>query len=707
MKTQKQRQRHQQQQQGEASAGENDDDDGEDGIPGQMQQQQQLREEGAPEAETASNAAAAGTANDEDDDNAESSSSTGSNSEEKGGGGSGGGYSADYSGDFSSDQSSDDTTSGREGSKKKKEPLRLSVDRLNLKDATRRGGDDHDDDDDETEMEEDGGDSSRMAPPKRRQTKKAKAFRDAQNALTLLSTQRKRERGGTSGDSVALPNGDDGQLDLGGEFKVSATEKPQPPPQWGGIRITHPMDPRIDLSTVKFHHTGTWATGDVAGVPTTTVASLTPSTTATTTVAAASQAHHQQYQQQDDWLTPTIESYLQLLDVVRPFFQTSGVPFDPRAVVNNSNDTTAKRPEMEEKTGDGEDQQRASGSEGFTSFFSTTHSSSGANNNENSGTPTSSSPDQDKKPKAEASKSTHNDDVDDTDNCSMVVLARVKSKYRRSDEENSDSSCERRVRILEEKLRKSAQRDDDDEPMPDAAADSGNDQGNVKSEGERSLPESSMSSDSSRPRLGDVVAAVAEEAEGGSARRLGLPPRIVTDVSSSARTDSNSSSNQNSGSGSGSGSAGNTGTGSGSNQGSSGSGNDGSGNDGKGSSEEATKEDKSCEGTNEGSDGASSSCQKLGIGLAVPVVHRHEPVTVEASKTGIAPNLDDVEMQEPDEAVRERKIQDKKRKRIEMRREYEALQESESSENGNNDTLFRPGRPVTLDQALQFSKIPR
>ena len=61
-----------------------------------------------------------------------------------------------------------------------------------------------------------------------------------------------------------------------------------------------------------------------------------------------------------------------------------------------------------------------------------------------------------------------------------------------------------------------------------------------------------------------------------------------------------------------------------------------------------------------------------------------------------------------DPATRERKLLDKKRKRIEMRREYEAQQHQESSESSEDkDKFFRPGRPVTLDQVMVFSKIPR
>jgi hypothetical protein len=61
-------------------------------------------------------------------------------------------------------------------------------------------------------------------------------------------------------------------------------------------------------------------------------------------------------------------------------------------------------------------------------------------------------------------------------------------------------------------------------------------------------------------------------------------------------------------------------------------------------------------------------------------------------------------------AARERKIQDKKRKRMNMRREYEEKveQEMESSEGSRDrEVVIRPGKPVTLDKVLSFTKTPR
>lgn len=359
------------------------------------------------------------------------------------------------------------------------------------------------------------------------------------------------------------------------------------------------------------------------------------------------------------------------MKVVRPFFHAHGIPYGPAPAASAQRAGSAS---------DGTN--GAPSSEGFTSFFTTTHSSAN-----NSGSPNSS--DLDKKPPAaaqplpsaapepqeQASEPKEEDEPSDGAS-SMAVLARVKRKYRRpgdedeGEEEESNSSRERRVRIQE------AHAEANHRPQ-DARRNDEENGGNQ---------ESSMSSGTSSDNI---------NANGADADDFRVPPRIVTDVSSSARGDSTAS-NGNSGSGSGSG--GNTG--SGSNQGSS-----GSGNDGKGSSEDVAKEDNS--GENDGSDGiGSENSAKLGLGLN-KVAHRYEQVHPEQAPKN--PALDENKRPESEDVAREKKLQDKKRKRIEMRREYEALQQSESSENTDDkgDQILRPGRPVTLERVLFFSKIPR
>lgn len=172
---------------------------------------------------------------------------------------------------------------------------------------------------------------------------------------------------------------------------------------------------------------------------------------------------------------------------------------------------------------------------------------------------------------------------------------------------------------------------------------------------------------------------------------VAVPARVVTDTSSSNRTDSTASNLNTSGSGS----AGN------SNQGSS-----GSGNDNKGSSEELAKEDGSGNGTND-NDGSDATGAKHG-GVAVPHRHTHASVVPKPISQASPANLAGV--RETDDATREQKLICKKRKRIEMRREYEAQQEdfeSLASGSSKDDVFLQPGKHVSMDQVLFFSRIPR
>lgn len=224
-------------------------------------------------------------------------------------------------------------------------------------------------------------------------------------------------------------------------------------------------------------------------------------------------------------------------------------------------------------------------------------------------------------------------------------------------------------------------------------------------------------------------------------------PAVVSEYSSS-RNGSSGASNTNAMSTSGSGSGGNntgsgtgSGTASGSNQGgSSGSGNDqggmssngngssGSGNDVKGSSEENmdnSGENNSGENSGGNSDASNRAIVKAGPKIVLEAqessnYHRHvsEPLHVyhhyhhAHCKDGGMPPPESAppDHQGADEAVREKKIQDKKRKRMNMRREYEERveQEMESSEGSQDrEVLIRPGRPITLDKVLSFTKTPR
>jgi hypothetical protein len=195
-------------------------------------------------------------------------------------------------------------------------------------------------------------------------------------------------------------------------------------------------------------------------------------------------------------------------------------------------------------------------------------------------------------------------------------------------------------------------------------------------------------------------------------------PAVVSEYSSSARASSGASNNNiMSTSGSGSGSGGNTGSGtaSGSNQGgSSGSGNDQGGNGVKGSSEETM--DNSGENNSGENSGGNSDEKNSNYQADTPHVsagHRHSSNAPEIVYRDPALRIQPLQARGDGHhnAAREKKLQNKKRKRMNMRREYEekVQQEMESSEGSRDrgENFLRPGRPVTLDKVLSFTKIAR
>jgi len=195
---------------------------------------------------------------------------------------------------------------------------------------------------------------------------------------------------------------------------------------------------------------------------------------------------------------------------------------------------------------------------------------------------------------------------------------------------------------------------------------------------------------------------------------------------------------------SGSGSGGNTG--SGSNQGgSSGSGNDlggtssngngssGSGNEiGKGSSEELMDNqeernyDKSSRERNSIENLGTSDCNRANVKTSSIILSKHAAPNI-GNTSHVLSNYSDSlhhnhhhqgltsqrrlsnksNHSEAKTAAREKKLQDKKRKRMNMRREYEDQMEHEmeSSESSNGrGEVIRPGEPTTLDRAVSFAK---
>ena len=186
-------------------------------------------------------------------------------------------------------------------------------------------------------------------------------------------------------------------------------------------------------------------------------------------------------------------------------------------------------------------------------------------------------------------------------------------------------------------------------------------------------------------------------------------PHIVTESGSNNNTTSGSGSGGNSGSNQGS---------SGSGNGSSGNGSSGSGNEAKNISEEAGAKEETSPDTNSNSEDINSGDQKPDdrMEIANPVTARRGQGTADADHAmkqdpASLPTNANSDHNPAEEAIKERKRFEKKRKRLNMRREYEekVQQELESSESSVSygAVNLRPGKPITLDKVLSFSKIAR
>jgi hypothetical protein len=369
---------------------------------------------------------------------------------------------------------------------------------------------------------------------------------------------------------------------------------------------------------------------------------------------------------------------LYIIQAVRPFFTVQGmmyphyVPY-PTAPTTTFDDSKVKGENV--PVADNGNSTNPSSSEGFTSFFTTTTDESGGDKKATT-----------KVALAEEERvngTTPEDGITD-DNASMAVLARAKRKYAKS--------IQRHQNLQQKQL---------------------------QTMGSSSQTTSTSSSDATSLNDRDQnlrnYAPVDENNHhhhrnnNDSARTMS---RMVTDVSSSNPTTTSGSGSGDNGMNT---TTGGSGSGTGSNQGSS-----GSGNDGKGSSEELAKEDSNSGGDGmNGSDGSSNKINNhRGNQVIVssmlddsnaaemqPQQNQQNSLPTDVRGDGIH-----VASTPAETATREQKMLVKKRKRIVMRREYEAQQRHMSSSDSSGDStehFFPPGRPLTLDQVLVFSKIPR
>jgi hypothetical protein len=192
---------------------------------------------------------------------------------------------------------------------------------------------------------------------------------------------------------------------------------------------------------------------------------------------------------------------------------------------------------------------------------------------------------------------------------------------------------------------------------------------------------------------------------GAPRHRFAVPILPIVSESSDAFARGGFSSTSNPTNTSGSGSGGNSGV---SNHGSAGSGNNtgssGSGNEGKG---ENSGDGNSNSDENQASTGGKHKADvqaddKPALGSHQPHEPRHS-----SSPSFLNHQPADPAHTGDQDVGREKKLIDKKRKRMNMRREYEeqTKRDMESSESSDSPdaAIFEPGNPVTLDFALSFS----
>jgi hypothetical protein len=380
------------------------------------------------------------------------------------------------------------------------------------------------------------------------------------------------------------------------------------------------------------------------------------------------------------------------LQVVRPFFEPHGIPFVQQPLVLDEHTPLS----VKNGSGSDENQGTANSSEGFTSFFTTTNNNSSASANSLSQSLDDNtvtvhvkpSGDEFQAPSARLqlqvtttprnNNNTAAGSVENNPSLAVVMASPGPRLPSRAEEESSGggtSSSSSGANVKRVQIQQQAQEQNDNRGATGGGA-------LAQQQQQLHAPRAETSSSSSSSGRGDLAQ------QDHQARHFGVPPRIVTDVSSSNRTDSAISNTNTSGSGSAENSN--------QDQGSSGSGND------KGSSEDLVKDDNS----GEGSDSQKKKIALLGVDN---IVHRHEAIVPEQPLHHQAAT-DELGMKGTAGAPRERKLIVKKRKRIEMRREYEAQQQSEASSESSHtqgDHLLRPGKAVSMDEVLFFSKIRR
>lgn len=519
-------------------------------------------------------------------------------------------------------------------------------------------------------------------------------------------------------------------------LQVEANGSLKAPPQLGGLRIQDPSELRVDVQ--QLYQSYQRATSNL--------------NTSSGEKSVAKLARRFSSEGPEDGAVEQAQSgcYANLMEACRPFFH------DGRSTLATQVQSTS----LSNPNSDG-----GQSSSGFTSFFTTTNSGSATTKRTtNTGSGESSiEPSHHKKqahqgdaavdqeapchPASEAAEVAINKaDEDESDSSSMVVLARVKRKHKEQSRQATSSSnsdetigsrkrssgdtaerTPKRVRIDTVAINREKDRSQAKVSEPQCSQSPTKEGGRQQQRTESSSFTSNLtqSLDSSGSDSGQQKKKEEEgsNVEGSSntdstsqnkeANQANKPP-VVTDISSGATTTANGSS----GSGTGSGNENNTT----SNKSESGSGDCANSDEQKVSGERDSTGSDGCGGGSSADPKEDTKPESQPVTLTEiekPLIHHHSGHH-EKSENGKLPppeggSNSDAEVanhqEDVDAMVSKEKIMQKKRKRMDMRREYEEevqRQMRDSSESSSNhENALEPGKSVTLEEVLSFTKTAR
>ena len=447
-----------------------------------------------------------------------------------------------------------------------------------------------------------------------------------------------------------------------------------------------------------------------------------------------------------DNLMPTIENYTNLMETCRPFFIATDNEKETETTEPLSSLTLKKTPSHKNENSSKEknsleyNHHKAS----LNSFVKNKLEAEGSSRASFAMTTVNSLPESSSQSSFSVSpkpatnlKIDDSKDVGESDSSSMVVLARSKKKYkqnqhhRQSNEESDDSSSSSKpsINTLTQSIIKKVEKTNPSQFQTESES-------TIDSKGKKSPPTSSSSSINRQIKNEKIETKnhnsspeVTQEGNKNNGSNTETKKRIVTDTSASDSKINNNTSSSGSGNGSGgSGNERNENSGCGSDEGGSRI-NSHSKNNVRiqtGSRDESTSnenshykdsganyDEKSALTTSNGIERNHNSCSndlENENQSSNKQAIKQKPTLQDESNTStcfLNGNKSATDGSHNDEMSHQQKLLTKKRKRMNMRREYEEQQHYDSSDTSLASTILLPGKPVTLEDVLFFSKNAR